>query len=124
MFIVKVECKPFVPCGGTKDEVRAGSPARRGFIFMLVMAWRSWAMPSASGSAYWCSSEGVICALQCTPGWFLKRRLWMARALMTLSLIAALGSPGALLDIWSKLTGCTSTCRSILSNSGPEILPM
>ena len=64
---------------------------------MLVMAWRSWAMPSASGSAYWCSSEGVIWALQCTPGWFLKRRLWMARALITRSRMAALGSPGALL---------------------------
>ncbi len=84
-------------------------------MFILVMASRSFSIPSASGSAYLCSRAVVIWALQCTPGWFLKRRLWMARALMTRSRIAALGSPGALLAIWSKFTGWTSTCRSIRS---------
>ena len=43
---------------------------------------------------------------------------------MTRWRMAALGSPGALLDIWSKSTGCTSICRSMRSSSGPEILLM
>ena len=34
------------------------------------------------------------------------------------------GLAGALLDIWSKSTGCTSICRSMRSSSGPLILLM
>ena len=51
------------------------------------------------GSAYLCKRDGVIWALQWMPGSSLKRRSWSILAAMTRWRIAALGSPGALLDI-------------------------
>lgn len=54
-----------------------------------------------------------ICALQCTPGWFLKRSRCISRAAITLARISLPGSPGARLAMSSNSTGSISIWMSI-----------
>lgn len=65
---------------------------------------------------------GLICALACNSGLLPKRSACTSRAFITRSRINSLFSARRSEASSVKFTGVTSTCRSIRSNSGPEIL--
>lgn len=65
---------------------------------------------------------GLIWALACRSGRLPKRSAWISRALITRSRISSLFSARRSLASSLKFTGVTSTCRSMRSSKGPEIL--
>src|SRR5271157_5560898 len=67
------------------------------------------------------SWRGVIRPFTSGPLW-PKRLVWRARASSTWARKSEEGGPGGISASWVKGTAGTSTCRSMRSSRGPEIL--